>query len=300
MRYFSVCLAICLIITCPLFGEQYKLTLEESIQVGIENSQKLKQSSERKAEFNQKIRESKTAFFPTLESSARYTRLDVAPYFPIQLDPSYPVRKITVGDEDNYEIIGTVIQPLFTGFQIRNSYEATQHLFRAVENEHMRTENQLIFEIRRAYYIFYKSIQAKKVVDESVKLVDAHLTDVKNLWQEGMVLENEVLKTQLHRSNLRYLQLQAANGIDLARSAFCNSIGIPLQSEIELLTEIDVTPLDSVNIHKATVEALDNRPELNSLFNNIKAAEKMVDIRKGEYLPHTALIANYNFKQPNR
>ena len=104
----------------------------------------------------------------------------------------------------------------------------------------------------------------------------------------GMATDNDLLRVDAKRSEIRYQLQKARNGANLCRLALCSAIGCPLDTEI--------TPTDTV-IAVRPPAGLDTdisqRPELRLLRQQVTAAEQQVKDARSGFLPQIGLSAGY-------
>ena len=152
-------------------ADTISLTLERSIELGFRNNKELQVAKERVKEAQAYVEEASTAFMPQLTGEMGYTRLDIAPFFPTakfaQLgggsmppDDSGDIpKKITIGLPDNYSAALTLQQPIFTGGKLVDSYKISKMAKLSTESDLQRTNNELIFEIKKAYWNVINAIE---------------------------------------------------------------------------------------------------------------------------------------------
>ena len=80
----------------------------------------------------------------------------------------------------------TLQQPIFTGFKLESNSAMARLNYLATEQQYNADENDLVFNIKNAYWALFKANQIKTVTEENVTQVEAHLTDVQNLFKQGL------------------------------------------------------------------------------------------------------------------
>ena len=99
---------------------QQSLTVEQAVQIGLENSKMLRQSASKVLYADAKSAEVNASALPSIRASGAYTRVSDIPPFSITLPFTIPgipnsfVLSQTI--LDNYSLRVGVLQPLFTGF----------------------------------------------------------------------------------------------------------------------------------------------------------------------------------------
>ncbi|MCD6169541.1 MAG: TolC family protein [Candidatus Latescibacteria bacterium] len=283
---------------------QLRLTLQESIQIALRKSKVLAAEREKLKEAEAKRGEARAKFLPQIRNSSTYTRLDVAPYmslskFPFPMPPGTPSR-IPMGDRNIYSVVTSVQQPLFTGFRLLNSYEIAQYGVQAHRFDLQKTRAEVIFNVENAYWGVVKAQQFEAVSEQAVKQMEAHVKDLENMYQVGMVAQNDLLRAKVQLSNTKLMRIKAANAIQMAKAAFCNALGIALNTDFVLDAQLKYRPMSEITLEEAKQMALRERPELKAMQYNLKIAQKAVALSRSQWLPNLVLIGNYNYKRPNR
>jgi outer membrane protein TolC len=284
---------------------QLRLTLPESIQIALRKSKVLTIAQERFKEAEAKRKEVRAGFLPQISNSSTYTRLDIVPYmslseFPFSLPPGIPSR-IPMGDRDIYSVATSVQQPLFTGFKLSTNYKMAQYFAEAERFNLQKTEAEVIFNVENAYWGVVKAQQFQAVSEQAVRQVEAHVEDLENMYQVGMVAQNDLLRANVQLSNTELMRIKATNAVQMAKTAFCNTLGIALDTDVGLDARLEHKQMLEIPLKRAIQTALRERPELKGMHYNLKAAQKAVSLfSRSRWLPDIVLIGDYNYKKPNR
>jgi outer membrane protein TolC len=194
----------------------------------------------------------------------------------------------------------SVTQPLFTGFRMDALSRAADYSAEAQNFGYAKDKSDLVYNIRTAYWTLFKALQIKKVVDENVEQVRAHLNDVENMMAQGMTTTNDVLKVQVQLSDVQLKQIDAKNGVRLAMIGLNNTIGIPLSTEIDLESSVVHQPKEYGDLNTLIAQAMEKRPELKAMDSQVKAGEAGVTAAKAGWFPQIYLSGNYYYSRPNQ
>lgn len=288
--------------------EKLTLTIEKSIEIGLENSKSLHSSLMKVQAADSKSGETHTFLLPSLKAIGSYTRLSDVPPFaavipPNELGPGFPPQQVnwTLSQTvlDNYNLRLSLQQPLFTGWRLQSSTRMAEYSAQATEQDYNKDRSELVYNIKSAYWNLYKANEFKKVIDENVEETRAHLKDVENFYAQGLVTENEVLRVEVQLSNAEVLQLDAQNNAQLSMLALNNTIGIPLGTTIELASEIQPQEKTFGDQNALVETALQNRPEVRGMDLRVKASESGVSLARSGWLPQIYLAGNYYYARPN-
>jgi outer membrane protein TolC len=281
--------------------EALKLTIEQAIASGLENSKSLHFSLMKVEYSDAKSSETSALLYPSLKFGGSYTRLSEVPPFQIGPFGQLMPQKVTVSPSvfDNYNMRLTLQQPLFTGLRLINSSKVASYSAEASGQDYQKDRTDLIYNVTNAYWSLFKAIEFKKVVDENVEQVKAHLKDVQNFFNQGIVTKNEVLKVEVQLSNVQVLQIDAQNNVQLAAIGLNSLIGLSLETKIDLTSKAEQTDKQYDNIKILVQKAIDNRPDIKSMELRVKAGEAGVSIARAGWFPQIYLIGNYVYARPN-
>lgn len=283
-----------------LYPQNHKLTLKESLELGLKTSKDLKISQSKLIVSDAKVTEINSMFLPQVKLMANYTRLSnnippfevLVPFSPIPIKISEPVL-------DNYSLRLSFQQPLFTGLKLLASKKAANYNYEAAEFEYAKDKNEAAFSIYSAFWNYYKTQQVKTLLLNSLKQIENHLNDTKNFLDNGLATKNDYLKLQVQYSNTKLLLIEAENNVDIARAVFNKAVGLPLESLTEILTEELTANSVDLNLNELIEEAKINRSDLESLFLKLKAADENIMATNAAWFPNIYLSGNYYYSNPN-
>ncbi|MBU1319618.1 MAG: TolC family protein [candidate division Zixibacteria bacterium] len=305
MRKILYILALLLLITRPgvtLAGQAMTLTVDECVDIGIENSHKLHSSMMEVQSAKSKSAEARSYQLPTVSARASYAKLSEVPPFIVTLPPN-PIfdgqftLSPTVTSSHSLDLY--VTQPLFTGFRLSSGLRAAERSADATEFDYTADSSDLSFDIRVAYWNLYKAIELRKAAAENVTLVEAHLRDTQNFLDKGLLTRNELLKVQTQLSQSRLMLLETENSVRLAQIGLNSTIGLPLSTEVVLASEAIGTDGEAGNLDSLKRVGLTARPELQALRHRIRAGEAAVTMARSGFYPQVMLSGNYNYSKPN-
>jgi outer membrane protein TolC len=326
-------MCIVLIHVMSLQAEQtMSLTLEQCIETALKKSEVISLEKEKGVELAAKVKEIRTGLLPKVSANATFTQLDEAPYIDAssmgdimsglyapfmyfaQNDTafaSYLAKlmasnsggdgKIYMGDDQIYGLVFTVQQPIFTGFKILNSYRAALNSKKAGEESLKKSRRDLVQAVHKAFFAVLQAQRFVEVSDTSIKQLEVIVRDLENMREQGMVGEQDVMKARVQLYTMQLMKVQANNGVILTRAALCNTIGIPIDSKIELMYDaIKPAHLELPELSQLIDKAHETQPEIKALEYQREAIRNIVKMNRSNYLPNIAAIGNYNIKRPNR
>ena len=295
-RLNAVAVLIAIVLVRQLPAQQRSFTIEESIRIGLENS-KVLHASQMKAEYaDAKASEAAATLYPSVRVQAAYQKLSSVPEFRIPIPGNVVTFPIVL---NTYNVRATLQQPLFTGWKLQAAADNAEFQAEASRHDLAKDRAELIYNIKAAYWNLYRAREVKRLADENVNQINAHLMDVENLLKQGMATRNDVLKVQVQLSNSKILQSDAGNNAQLAMLAFNSTIGLPLETEVALASSPTSETKDFPEVSKLVTAAFEQRPEIQGMEWRLKATDAGITAAKGGWLPQVFLTGSYYYARPN-
>ncbi len=275
-------------------------TLEQSLETGLKNSKELKIAESKVIEAEAKASEVFSNFLPQISLSSSYTRLSDVPPFEVQIPFGNTKFKIQDPILNNYAVILSLKQPIFTGFKLSSLNSAAKLNYESVKADFEKTKNETAFGIRKAFWNFYKARKVLEVVNQNLVKVKTQLEKVRNFYKNGVATESDVLKMEVLLSEIKLKKLDTENKVNLARIAFNKAIGIDLSEETQIIVDSIETDFENISFQKSLNEAVNNRFELKSVKYKLEAAGKNISASKSGWLPSLFLFGDFQYSRPNQ
>ncbi len=300
MKFNKTIIAVFLTILCFTVSnaqEKLSLNLEQSINMGLKNNPALHGSKMGVAISEAKLSESKTYMLPSLKFNASYTRLSEIDPFIVET----PFGKFDISPTffNLYNFKISLQQPVFTGFKLTSTKNIAEYNSLASKQEYTKAEKDLIFNIKKSYWSLYKANKLKKVVDENIRQMNSHLTDVKNLFEQGLATKNDVLKVQVQLAEAKLKQIDAINGVRIANVMLNNLIGVSLETDVLITEEPKTESLETETLEALLESAYKNRADLKEINYRVSASEEGIKLAKSDLFPQIYISGNYYYSNPN-
>jgi len=282
---------------------QQSLTVEQAIQIGLDNSKILRQSASKVAYADARSGEANAAALPSIRAIGAYTRVsDITPFtltlpFVIPGIPNSFVLAPTILDNYNFRVAAQ--HPLFTGFRLDATKEIASRNVDASTQDYAKDRADLVYNIKVAYWALFRARELKKLADDNVAQIQAHLTDVKNLEDQGLATTNDMLAAEVQLSNGLLGQVDANNNVQLAQVALDNTLGIPLSTEVTIASPVAESVRQFAGLDTLVRDGLDARPEIKGMEARVQAADAGVTLARAGWWPQIALTGNYYYANPN-
>ncbi len=298
IKFWTILFTAVLFVTNVLAQQKRMLTLDQSIQIGIQNSKILHSSKMKIMSAEAQLSQVNASMLPSLSAGASYTRL--SSINPFEVQTPFGTFVISPSILNNYSANISLQQPLFTGFKLSSSSNIARYNSLAAKQDYNKDEQDVVYSIKSAYWNLYLAGNVKQAVDENVQEVKAHLQDIQNFFKQGLATRNEVLKVEVQLSQSQLSQIDAQNAVDLAVVNLDNAIGLPLTTEVEVQKNVDVESEDIAGLSQLIDMAIKNRPELKSMQYQIDASKSGITLAEADYYPQVSLSGEYVYAQPNQ
>lgn len=270
-----------------------KMTLDEVVQLALENHTQLKLSKENIQIAKQQTRIAELQKLPSVTASANAFYLgDV-----LLLDKD--MSKVATVDMPHFGNTYSVqaSELIFNGGLVKKSIEMTELRTQLAELDHEKDTQNIKFLVTSAYLDLQKIINQKNVYLNNRKLATERLENVKKFYKQGMVTRNEIIRGELFLKNLQQGILVLENNRAALNYQLATAIGIAPEVLIE-----PVTSFGSVAETQLLQYYLDlahqNHPVLKSAQTGIDIANKNIEIIKTDKMPTIAAFGGYNMARP--
>ncbi|CEJ71531.1 TolC family protein [Chryseobacterium oranimense] len=271
--------------------EKKQLTLDEAVQLGIQNSKSLKIDAAKIEEATADLLEAKNRQLPELKVSGSYMYLPLKP----NVDLKLPGVSAAGGPEVHQVAYGSanLSVPIYSGGRIKYGIQSAKYL---VEASKLSTENDKIaiaYNVAQAYNNLFKANQSIKVLEENLTASQKRDETFLKLENNGVIARNDRLKANLQTSNIELQLLEAKNNYNIANINMDLLLGLPETTEIEVDQNYIDEGSDVRTVDYYVNEAKENRKDLQALAQQRKAAELGTKSAKAENLPSIAFTGGY-------
>jgi outer membrane protein TolC len=290
---------------------QKRLTLNDAIQIALDNNPSIKINQSQIKEADAKKIQAYSSFLPQAEILSRYYYTNnSAGLFPLE-GSSVPVMSngtptgddiimhskapFPILDRDALTMDMNVIYTLYAGGKRKNALESTNALKESYLNDLRETEGNLSLNVKLAFYNVLFLNEVLKVNEQTLSQIQEHLTLAEKSYQEGVRSEFDVLmfRTKLKDFDTQLIELKSKKEISLyALKALLN---FPDKDSITCIGSINTTIISSPLSSEQLSDSIDiGNNKLQSLraMKNVLAFKEKVD--KAENLPTFFAFGNYH------
>ena len=280
--------------------EPIRLTLDQAIALGMQASHRLAEMTARQDAARAVAEQRSAAGQPQLAALASYMRINHNEEFGVP-DPVVG-RRLIYPDLPNIMRSRIDLQwPIYTGGSIDALSRAARAEIEATGQDREAARADLKLDITRAFWAVVTSRASSVVVRQALERTTAHLTDVRNQLDVGLVPPSDVLTIEAHLAHEQMLSIESDSIVEATAADFRRLVGLDPDARFELIANLAAPPVPSVPqpIAAAVSLARANRAERKSLEFRIRAADERTQATSAGNLPHLNVVAGYDMARPN-
>ncbi|MBB6499522.1 outer membrane protein TolC [Pedobacter cryoconitis] len=272
-----------------------KLTLQEAIQLGIENSKNLKLSQNKIDEAMAKLDVTKDNALPTAKASVMYNHAEI-PANQLVLDGGSPI--FLPKRADAFVGTASVQQLVYGGGKMRYARQSTKLLADVARLDADKNQEEVTYAVIDTYYSLYKVAQSKKVVAQNLAAVASQLKQSQRFFEQGIVTKNDVLRFQLQQANITLTDLDIESNRKIINYNLDILLGLPEDTEIDI-TDPSTGQKEVASLNTYIDQALASRQELRELDLRNQVAEIDIKTVKANATPTFGIGADVYYINPN-
>ncbi len=277
-----------------IIGKGEVITLERAIQVGLKRHPNVTAGQGSVAVSEAKKGQAQAGYWPTLDANAGYTRQKVGTISTGAGTAGIGSRSQNSNSFEQYSTGITARQTLYDFGKTSTNVNIQKQNIEASKADLENTEEQIILNVKQAYYNILRAKRNRAVAEETVNQFLQHLEQAKAFYEVGTKPKFDVTKAEVDLSNARLNLIKAENAVRLAMVSLNNAMGMPDAPEYVIEDNLSFAKY-VVGLEDAVKKAYENRPELKALTARRIAAEKAIYAAKTGYFP--MLIGNASWSR---
>ena len=228
-----------------------------------------------------RIGQAQANYYPQLNWSSGYSRYS-------------PVSRTTSRSFDEYTSSATLKQNIYDFGKTATQVDIQRLNLNSSRLDLENTSEQLIINVKQAYYGLLLAKRNRDVALETVKQFEQHLEQARGFYEVGTKPKFDVTKAEVDRSNAKLNLIKAENALRIAKVNLNNTLGLPEAPEYEIEDNLLFKKYE-IPLEGAIKRAYENRPDLKSIITKKNAAESSIELAKKGYYPTLSGNADYNW-----
>ncbi|MBI5076144.1 MAG: TolC family protein [Nitrospirae bacterium] len=275
-----------------IIGRGELVTLERAVQIGLKRHPNVLAGQGSVAVSEAKKGQAQAGYWPTLDATAGYGRVksasgsSVSSLLSSGFSSSHSFEQYSAG--------AAAKQTIFDFGRTGTNVDIQKQNIEASKSDLENTEEQIILNVKQAYYNHLRAKRNRAVADETVNQFRQHLEQAKAFYEVGTKPKFDVTKAEVDLSNARLNLIVAENAVRLTMVSLNNAMGVPEAPDYTIEDNLSFTKY-VVGLEDAVKKAYENRPELKALTARRIAAEKAVYGAKTGYFPMLTGSASWSW-----
>lgn len=271
-----------------LKAQQKVWTLEECIDLSLQNNISLNQKklSGKLDEIN--LEQSKAGLLPSVTASGSQSF-----NFGRSVDP-YSYDYIEQNNSSSNLSLNSNFT-LFNGFQTKNNIKKDEIDLKASNYDLEKTEDQVILDVTQAYLQVLYAYEQVENAETKVKSTEAQVQRTEILVSTGSVPEGDLLKILSQLASDNYSMVNNKNQLSILKVNLMQIMEMPVTDSFDIerpdFSEPDLGTLTIPESEQVFQDALLQRPEIQVADLMVESAITSLDIAKGARLPRLTLAA---------
>ncbi|MEL7586181.1 MAG: efflux RND transporter permease subunit [Prolixibacteraceae bacterium] len=290
----------------PAVRAQNQYTLEQCKALALQNNAEVKNKA-LGVESAQEVKKAAfTKYFPHVEATAMAFSFN-KPLMELEMEggnlPVYDGNPANLGSATQFAYfppvsismlekgkigMATATQPLYAGSQIATGNKLADLGVEVSELQLASAKNEIVLQTENQYWQIKSLNEKKKTLEQYIAMVDTLHKEVADAWEAGLITRNDLLKVELKQNELQMKKLKLENGIELARMALCQYMGVTYSADISFPGGIPATQAPQL-FYADHPRALNNRAEYQMLKKSTEAEKYQTKMTRGEYMPQVGV-----------
>jgi outer membrane protein TolC len=276
-----------------------RLTLEDAIERGLASSHRVQEAAARGRAADSAVAARHAAGLPQVAVQAGYRRINHVDEFGVPLADNQ-LRIIYPDIPDYYRARLDVQWPLYTAGRQEASERAARADAGASAADVDTARADLRLDITRAYWNFVMARESLHVFEQSLLQVEAHLRDVRNRLDAGLVPPNDVFSVEAQSSRQRMLTIQARAQRDVAEAQLARFVGLPPGTPIDPATLLGMAESAAAEPLSGLIAiAQRRRSDRAALVRRAEAARERATAVAAGSKPVLAAAGGFEYARPN-
>ncbi len=278
-----------LLLTSSAFAQEVRtITLQEAIDIALENNYQLKQARNNLELADHNIKSEYADFLPSVDASISGSRRTgqqfISDRFSEGLNPFVDITSQSISGSFGARI------PLFNGFENINSLRASEQSKVSDEENLKRAKEQVIFNTASNYLRVLLDNELLEIRKENLQNSQEQLEQVRAQVEVGSRATVDLYDQEAQVANQELLLTQQENALKFSKIALIRQLQIdPLGNYEFTIPDIDanvgVEDTRSYSLSELIDQALLNRSDLKSSIANIRRLEYQLKMSENNLYP---------------
>lgn len=270
------------------------ITLEQLFGMGTENSLKLDADRLKELAAHERSRTARTSAMPVIEAGLKGGVLGQPVVFRNGL--SNPEKPETPDWQQNYAL--DISQPLYHGGRIKY---AIRQADMEKELAALQTANDMAdvkLALLQRYLELFVLYKQNETLARNIEEYERRLKDIRRMKQEGLITNNDVLRSEMQLTDSQLAQTETQNDIRLASQHLDILLGIDESTMLMPDTSLLSRTFATAEYAACTAQAYESDPAMKVLRKETELARNNMKLVKAGLMPRLSLYASNTLARP--
>jgi len=294
------------LLAAPAHAANRKLTLQEAVDLALQQNPVLKIARARVREDQQKEVTARADYFPQLSNSTDLLGLSDRQLVTIPAGSlgeipglgAFPPQNVAIDQGSTTVLLTntTLGQPLTQLFKIHAAREVASAGRRVTEADLTKDEDEVILGVHQLYYGLLAGRKQIDVERAEMAAAEQTLREARDAVDAGNTLEVTVTGARAGLLHSKQALLAAENQVSDLTAEMDNALGLPLDTELDLDDAI-VSADAKLSRQQYLDAALTRNPEVQAARETVAKARNGVRVAQYDYIPDIGAFARHTYQR---
>ena len=277
-----------LVVACSMFAlsAQHKYTLEECIEIALENNRNIKQQELNNQQRQIAYSQARADLLPNLNASAGQSFVYGRS---IGLDNVY---QNTNSSQSSFNIGSNIT--IFDGLRMKYNIDARKAEMYISEADLERIQDDIVMSVSTAFLQVLMNKELVQISHEQIELTNTNLTRMNELVDNGKVARGELFELEAQLAKEKFNLIQSENNLKLSLLDLAQIMELEEFDTFDVVVPSDILVDEGLLLSPTAIyeSALISRPEIRGAQYRVLSSEKEILIAKSAYYPSLSFGAS--------
>ncbi|MBI2358903.1 MAG: TolC family protein [Deltaproteobacteria bacterium] len=274
--------------------------MKDAIEIALKNNRQILAAEWQSRAAERSVGQAKGAFLPRIDlvEGFSYTDKPTMVFSSLLDQASFKQRNFAVSSLNeptpltNLSSQVRVEQPLYTGGKLSADLRQAEAGAQASQEQSRRTRQEVIFRVTEAYYHARLSEGNLIVVEKALDSARAHLERARNLFEKGLAIRADYLRTEVLVGSLEREKIEAENRVRVGHARLRHLVG-SVEERWTLTGQIVEDGLPVEELPLLVAEAKELRPDLKAAGQEVEKTSAAVRSAAAGYHPSLGFVTQF-------
>jgi outer membrane protein len=278
--------------------ELISLNLHDAMELALKNNRQIQAAEQYKDAARSMASQAKGAFFPRVDiiEGFNYSDKPTLVFSNLLDQSSFKQQNFAINALNNPTPLTNLAsqirleQPLYTGGKLSATLGQATAFAEASEETARRTRQEVIAGVVEAYYRVLLAEGNLEVINKSLASAHGHLARTKDLFEKGLAVRSDVLRTQVLVGNFEREEMAAESTIAVSQTQLNYLLGEAAgRYRLTEQPSTDALPIEMLDALVST--ARQSRPDLKAAEKEVQRATETVRVAQADYYPSLSFVS---------